>query len=206
MVWTAAPDGCLDYVNGQGSKYFGVPQEALLGGGWLEGVHPAERERTLSLWNKSVATATAYETEYRLRRSSDGNWRWHLVRALPYWPRRKSNAVVRHLHRHRRPKTGRGELHQQWQIFDTALSNTPDFTYTFDLPGRFTYSIAALLSLWQNRSKKRAERISLSLATRRYLPVGSSFRFSKSLRRDSRCGIKHLSPGLRGRPATTITF
>jgi two-component system, cell cycle sensor histidine kinase and response regulator CckA len=41
------------------------------------------------------------------------------------------------------------ELKRQWRTFDTALSNTPDFTYTFDLEGRFTYVNRALLSLWQ---------------------------------------------------------
>ena len=37
-------------------------------------------------------------------------------------------------------------LRHQWQVFDTALSYTPDFTYTFDLDGRFTYVNRALLS------------------------------------------------------------
>ena len=36
-----------------------------------------------------------------------------------------------------------------WRTFDTALSNTPDFHYLFDLEGRFTYVNRALLSLWQ---------------------------------------------------------
>jgi PAS domain S-box-containing protein len=40
------------------------------------------------------------------------------------------------------------ELQQQWRTFDTALSHTPDFTYTFDLDGRFTYVNRALLTLW----------------------------------------------------------
>ena len=40
-------------------------------------------------------------------------------------------------------------LEQQWHTFDTALSHTPDFTYVFDLQGRFTYVNRALLSLWQ---------------------------------------------------------
>ncbi len=40
-------------------------------------------------------------------------------------------------------------LRQQWHTFDTALSHTPDFTYTFDLEGRFTYVNRTLLSLWQ---------------------------------------------------------
>jgi PAS domain S-box-containing protein len=41
------------------------------------------------------------------------------------------------------------DLRKQWQAFDTALSHTPDFTYIFDLEGRFTYVNRALLSLWQ---------------------------------------------------------
>jgi PAS domain S-box-containing protein len=40
-------------------------------------------------------------------------------------------------------------LRQQWHAFDTALSNTPDFTYVFSLDGCFTYVNRALLSLWQ---------------------------------------------------------
>jgi PAS domain S-box-containing protein len=40
-------------------------------------------------------------------------------------------------------------LRQQWESFDTALSNTPDLIYTFDLDVRFTYANRALLSLWQ---------------------------------------------------------
>jgi PAS domain S-box-containing protein len=40
-------------------------------------------------------------------------------------------------------------LRKQWRAFDTALSNTPDFNYIFDLDGRFTYINRALLALWQ---------------------------------------------------------
>ena len=46
-------------------------------------------------------------------------------------------------------KKGEEALLRQWHLFDTALSNTLDFTYTFDLEGRFTYANRALLSLWQ---------------------------------------------------------
>lgn len=45
--------------------------------------------------------------------------------------------------------TTEDDLYQQWRAFDTALQNTPDFTYIFDLNGRFTYINRALLSLWQ---------------------------------------------------------
>jgi PAS domain S-box-containing protein len=46
-------------------------------------------------------------------------------------------------------KEAQSHLLQQWRTFDTALSNTPDFTYIFDLAGRFTYINRALLSLLQ---------------------------------------------------------
>ena len=46
-------------------------------------------------------------------------------------------------------KRAEEQLREQWRAFDAALSNTPDFTYSFDLEGRFTYVNRALLSLWQ---------------------------------------------------------
>jgi PAS domain S-box-containing protein len=46
-------------------------------------------------------------------------------------------------------KVPEDKLRQQWHHFDTVLSNTPDFAYTFSLEGRFTYVNRALLSLWQ---------------------------------------------------------
>jgi PAS domain S-box-containing protein len=41
------------------------------------------------------------------------------------------------------------ELKRQWHLFDSVLSHIPDFAYTFDLEGRFTYINEALLNLWQ---------------------------------------------------------
>ncbi len=46
-------------------------------------------------------------------------------------------------------KQAEAHLHQQWHTFDTVLSHIPDFAYTFDLEGRFTYINRALLALWQ---------------------------------------------------------
>jgi PAS domain S-box-containing protein len=83
MVWTATPDGMLDYVNQRGSAYFGVPQEALLGAGWLAWVHPEDQGDAAESWKRSLHTGDPYETAFRLKRGSDSSWRWHLARALP---------------------------------------------------------------------------------------------------------------------------
>jgi PAS domain S-box-containing protein len=81
MVWTATPDGALDYVSCQAAGYFGVPPEALLGSGWLTGVHPEDRESALQRWRHSLESGELYEAEFRLKRGSDGEWRWFLARA-----------------------------------------------------------------------------------------------------------------------------
>jgi PAS domain S-box-containing protein len=83
MVWTATPDGALDYVSGQVADYFGTRREVLLGSGWLGYVYNEDREPVLERWRESLAGADLYEAEFRLQRGSDGAWRWFLVRAVP---------------------------------------------------------------------------------------------------------------------------
>jgi PAS domain S-box-containing protein len=150
MVWTATPDGMLDYVNKQGTGYFGVPQEALLGTGWLARVHPQDQESAAESWKRSLDTGDPYETAFRLKRGGDASWRWHLVRALPLFGD-NGNLVqwfgtCTDIEDQRQADS---KLHQQWSAFDTALSHTPDFIYTFDLAGCFTYVNRSLLALWQ---------------------------------------------------------
>jgi PAS domain S-box-containing protein len=82
IVWTATADGVLDYVNGRGLAYTGLPADRLLGRGWEAVVHPDDRARSLAHWAAAVGGRTPLEVEYRLRRA-DGAWRWHLARAVP---------------------------------------------------------------------------------------------------------------------------
>ena len=46
-------------------------------------LHPEDRERTLSAWAQAGETGSVFEIEHRLKRASDGAFRWHLVRAVP---------------------------------------------------------------------------------------------------------------------------
>ena len=150
MVWTATPDGMLDYVNGQGSSYFDVEPRALIGSGWFEFVHPDDQAPAGERWQRSLTTGEQYEIAVRLRRGWDGAWRWHLVRALPLL--RSDGVIVQWFGTSTEiedQKQAEASLRQQWQTFDTALSHTPDFTYIFDLSGRFTYINKSLLDLWQ---------------------------------------------------------
>jgi PAS domain S-box-containing protein len=81
LVWTAEPDGGLDYFNQRAFDYTGMSFEALIGWGWEPVVHPDDLPRTRERWGDSIRTGGTFETEYRLRRASDGSYRWHLGRA-----------------------------------------------------------------------------------------------------------------------------
>ena len=70
-------------------------------------------------------------------------------------------------------RTAEGHLRQQWRTFDTALSHTPDFTYIFDLDGRFTYVNRAWL-VWQKSYDEAWERPSSNSITCRILRNGTT--------------------------------
>jgi PAS domain S-box-containing protein len=81
QVWTARPDGGLDYVNAQVLEYFARTQEEMTHWGWAGVLHPEDLQPSLARWKRSLETGEPYEVEFRLRRA-DGAYRWHLSRAL----------------------------------------------------------------------------------------------------------------------------
>jgi len=83
IVWTARPDGFLDYYNGHWVKYTGMTIEQTQGWGWQPVLHPDDLENCVDRWTEAVRTGEDYEVEYRFKRASDGAYRWHLGRALP---------------------------------------------------------------------------------------------------------------------------
>ncbi|MEQ8877102.1 MAG: PAS domain-containing protein [Phycisphaerales bacterium] len=82
QVWTARPDGALDWLSDQVYGYTGGNEGELAGAGWISVVHPEDRERVGVNWEQAVKERSAYESEFRIRRA-DGAYRWHLVRATP---------------------------------------------------------------------------------------------------------------------------
>ncbi len=80
QVWTAQPDGKLDYVNGRTLSYFGRTFEQVVGEGWQTLVHPEDLPATLERWQHSLDTGEDYEVEFRLQ-GHDGKYRWHQARA-----------------------------------------------------------------------------------------------------------------------------
>jgi PAS domain S-box-containing protein len=81
-VWTASPDGRLDWFNEQVYAFSGMEPGTLDGEGWARLVHPDDLLASLARWSQALTTGETYDNEFRLRRA-DGVWRWHLARAVP---------------------------------------------------------------------------------------------------------------------------
>ena len=83
QIWTAQPDGALDYVNQRTVEYFSRADVEIIGDNWHQVIHPDDLPACLERWHTALQTGEIYEVEFRLRRGSDGDYRWHLGRALP---------------------------------------------------------------------------------------------------------------------------
>jgi PAS domain S-box-containing protein len=88
QIWTALPNGALDYVNQRSLDYFDAPFTELVAEGWTSVIHPDDLPRTLQSWQRSLESGAPFVNEVRLKRASDGSYRWHLTRALPMRDRR----------------------------------------------------------------------------------------------------------------------
>ena len=82
QVWSAPPDGLLDWFNDRVYSYSGYQAGDLDDGRWANMVHPDDIAAAASAWSGALASGSTYEIEFRLR-EHEGNYRWHLGRALP---------------------------------------------------------------------------------------------------------------------------
>jgi len=81
LVWVTAADGQIEDMP-EWRAYTGESVEQIKGWGWLNSLHPDDRERTAIVWQGAVDTRSFYETDYRIRRS-DGVYVWHRARGVP---------------------------------------------------------------------------------------------------------------------------
>jgi PAS domain S-box-containing protein len=81
-LWTARPDGWVDFLTQRWMDYTGIPVEQSLGWSWEKVVHPDDNEPVLGKWRAAVEEKKPFEAEVRVKRF-DGQYRWFLSRGLP---------------------------------------------------------------------------------------------------------------------------
>jgi PAS domain S-box-containing protein len=91
LVWTARPDGVVDYFNQRYRELSGIE---LKGDGyeWAPVLHPEDAVATVEAWERALAKGEPYEMEHRAQHR-DGQYYWYLSRGVPV--RDKAGAIVR---------------------------------------------------------------------------------------------------------------
>jgi two-component system, sensor histidine kinase PdtaS len=83
MIWRANPDKLYDFFNTPWLEFTGRTLEQEIGNGWLEGVHPDDRERCMATFSAAFDARREFSMDYRLRRH-DGEYRWVLDNGRPF--------------------------------------------------------------------------------------------------------------------------
>ena len=82
LMWMAGPDAQWTFFNASWLRFTGRTPAQELGTGWLEGVHPDDRQRCMGTYLAAFFARRGFETEYRLRRH-DGEYRWMVDSGAP---------------------------------------------------------------------------------------------------------------------------
>ncbi|HEX4872661.1 MAG TPA: PAS domain-containing protein [Nevskiaceae bacterium] len=83
LIWITDAQLVVRYLNPQFIEYLGETPQTLAVRGWDHLVHPDDLEPHRQRMLNSLATGEPMVSEMRLRRVTDGSWRWMLNRATP---------------------------------------------------------------------------------------------------------------------------
>jgi PAS domain S-box-containing protein len=93
IVWTARPDGYVDYYNERWYEFTGFNRSSKGDESWIPVVHPDDLAVIRDVWSAAIAGGNMYELEYRYWDRMEKRWRWFIGRALPV--RNRSGEIVR---------------------------------------------------------------------------------------------------------------
>lgn len=83
LVWISDGQGKAIYFNSPWSTLTGLTVEQLTELGFESALHSDDRHVASERWKESLQTGLPFEAEYRVKRQSDGTYRWFLCRAMP---------------------------------------------------------------------------------------------------------------------------
>jgi PAS domain S-box-containing protein len=82
LVWTALPNGHIDFLNQRWCEYTGLDVAEACGQGWQSAIHPEDLLEFVQRWRSTLVSCESGEIEARLQRF-DGEYRWFLFRICP---------------------------------------------------------------------------------------------------------------------------
>ncbi|MDQ8181974.1 PAS domain S-box protein [Pelagicoccus sp. SDUM812005] len=82
MLWITEPDGSCSFLSRAWCQHTGQSEDAGLGFGWLDRVHPDDRQRAAEVFRRANERREAFSFDCRLR-SADGTYRWAIDSGRP---------------------------------------------------------------------------------------------------------------------------
>ena len=139
QIWSAPPDGTVDYCNARWRSYMGIGLKDLQGDGWQTMLHPNDRDRVLKAWRESVVKGTPYGQEER-HLGADGTFRWFLARSVPL--RDAEGRIVRWYGTNtdiEDRKRAEEALRKSEKLFAAFMDHLPGFAWMKDIEGRYVF-------------------------------------------------------------------
>ncbi len=139
LVWQVSAENEILYANKKWLEYCGVSYEEAVARKWVSLVPPEDLKRCDLKWAEAQETGDIYEVEFRLRRA-DGEYRWHLARALPVhnsagkiieWMGTNTDVHDAKVYQHK--------LEESENRYRQLAENVPQLVWVSDSDGSITY-------------------------------------------------------------------
>src|SRR5262249_12736155 len=91
LIWMSGPDKLCEFFNKAWLDFTGHTMEQELGNGWVDGVHPDDREKCLEIYTTAFDAHEPFVMQYRLRHH-DGEYRWVTDHGVPRYDAQKQFA------------------------------------------------------------------------------------------------------------------
>jgi PAS domain-containing protein len=82
MIWTALPDGRLEFINDRVKEYLPLMSDAVSVG--INGIYKSDRQGFLCEWKRCLQTGEVLDKEIRLL-SPKGSPEWFVIHAVPFY-------------------------------------------------------------------------------------------------------------------------
>jgi PAS domain S-box-containing protein len=132
IIWRADPLGLVQEVHGW-EALTGQPDAAMRGLGWLDALHPEDRERVKDAWTAARAEARPLQEEFRVRTRGGEGWHWTLSHGVPVFDEQKRLVewvgVVEDITRRRRADE---DLRRTQAFLDQVIENVPVSVFVKD--------------------------------------------------------------------------
>ena len=148
-VWRADANGEVGELNSHWHEYTGQTCEEARGFGWMTALHPDDVEGVMTRMRAAGDSRELYQAEYRVRRASDGRYRWHLAWGRPvkdkdgnilYW-----FGTVTDIDDY---KNVEDELRRSRTTLQTAIDNLPFDFFAIGMDGRYMLQNAISKAHW----------------------------------------------------------